>query len=406
MAHTMLIADDLTGALDAGVCLLPSKTLVVTEPEWLEPADLSGSVEALCVNSGTRHLDAESAAAQVAELVTAARAAGVDTIVKKTDSALRGNVGAELAAAWRASGAKRLHFIPALPSMGRVTKGGRHFIDGVPVSQSVFGRDPFEPVRSSSICEVIAEQVEVPVKSVAETEPVPKDFEGIVVYDAATDVAIDARIEGLACAGELGMVAGCAGLAASLARRGTRNSQSPVPFAEGDLLVVCGSVNDVSRAQIAFAASRGSRVVRIGETEKTDDAWLSSAEGRAFVEELSAAWGALPLTVVDGSGLEDLTGLVAAGADVRQVVADHIGAILSAVCAVGIKGRALVTGGDVLSSFLFQARIRSVEPLGEARPGVVAFRAPLESGELVIASKSGGFGTEDLLVDLANQDTK
>ena len=230
MVRTMLIADDLTGALDAGVCLLPGRTVVITAPGHLGEGELRAPAETLCVNAGTRHLPAALAAERVGDLVGVARAAGVGTVVKKTDSALRGNVGAELAAAWRASGAGRLHFIPALPSMGRVTKGGLHYIGGVRVSESVFGRDPFEPVRWSSVPRIIAEQADVPVTSVAEGEPAPLGFEGIVVYDATSDGAIDARVRELRAAGELSVVAGCAGLAASLSRLLSPRGATPAPF--------------------------------------------------------------------------------------------------------------------------------------------------------------------------------
>lgn len=36
-------------------------------------------------------------------------------------------------------------------------------INGVPVAQSVFGQDPFEPVRHSRVAEILGEQTAVPV---------------------------------------------------------------------------------------------------------------------------------------------------------------------------------------------------------------------------------------------------
>ena len=49
--------------------------------------------------------------------------------MKKTDSALRGNVASELGAMLEASGGKRLCFFPAYPEMGRTTRDGVHFIE-------------------------------------------------------------------------------------------------------------------------------------------------------------------------------------------------------------------------------------------------------------------------------------
>lgn len=406
MAQTMLIADDLTGALDAGVCFMNQGAKVLVDGAALDCASIGAFDGALCVNAATRHLPQAEAAERVGALVEAARAAGAGLIVKKTDSALRGNIGAELAAAWKASGAPRLHFLPALPAMGRVTREGVHYVDGAPVSESVFGRDPFEPVTCSDIRQIIAAQADAPVLVVREGEKSPEDFEGIVVYDAASEASMEERVGELLASRDGSVLAGCAGLASALAKRGPAGGLDAASLAfEGNLLVVCGSVNNVSRAQCAAAEAAGAASYRIAETEKCDDSWLPSGAGRAFVADVSASWASRPLTVVDGSGLEDLSALVPAGEDVRQVVSDHIGALLAAVCAAGVRGRVLVTGGDVLTSFLTQAKVAEVTPRGQVSAGVVAFEVSLPAGRLLIASKSGGFGSESLLVDMAQTNT-
>ena len=402
MAQVMLIADDLTGALDAGVCLLPADVLVATSPSGIDRALLDSCAAALSVNAGTRHLSAPDAAASASSLVTLARESGVRCVVKKTDSALRGNVGAELAAAWRASGRARLHFLPALPEMGRVTRGGVHYVDGVPVSESRFGRDPFEPVTCSNVAELVARQTSVPVTVVAEGALVPGDARGIVVYDATTPEEMLARVRGLLDAGELGAIAGCSGVAQALARVLDLGFRPAEPPAEGgNLLVVCGSVNRTSRDQCAYAALHGAAMLPIAQTEKCDDSWLDGPRGRDFVACASASWAEAPLTVIDGSGLEDLSSLVPAGRDVRQVVADHIGALLVRICEQGVRGRVLVTGGDILASFLSLADVRWVRPLGQPVPGIVGFELEVRGSRLAISSKSGGFGERDLFVDMA-----
>ncbi len=406
MAQTMLIADDLTGALDAGVCFVPQGAEVLVDSTAVDVASIDACAGALCVNAATRHMKAHEAADRVFGLVLAARSAGVRRLVKKTDSALRGNVGAELAAAWKASGAPCLHFLPALPAMNRVTEGGIHYIDGLPVSQSVFGHDPFEPVMTSDIREIISSQADVPVECVAEGKTAPTGFEGIIIYDASSVDSMESRVRELLTRDDGAVLAGCAGLASALASvdDSATRPRTPLSF-NGNLLVVCGSVNNVSRVQCATAARAGAATYHIAETEKCDNSWLCSDDGLAFVNAVSRDWASCPLTVVDGSGLEDLSELIPADLDVRQVVSDHIGALLAAVCSVGVRGRALVTGGDVLTSFLAQAKVASVTPRGQVSAGVVAFDVRLPSGVLTIASKSGGFGDESLLVDMAQLNT-
>ena len=96
MLRLLMIADDFTGALDTGVQLaahgIPTQVVV-------GQADLSAcSSTVLVVDTETRHLSAAKAAEAVARLTRSAVENGVGCIYKKTDSALRGNIGAELAA--------------------------------------------------------------------------------------------------------------------------------------------------------------------------------------------------------------------------------------------------------------------------------------------------------------------
>lgn len=44
-----------------------------------------------------------------------------------------------------------LAFLPAFPEMHRIVKNGVSYIDGMPITESVFGQDPFEPVTCSRV---------------------------------------------------------------------------------------------------------------------------------------------------------------------------------------------------------------------------------------------------------------
>ena len=134
MLLLLILADDFTGALDTGVqfaaCGIPTRVVVG------EQVDLAASDAAvLVVDTETRHLPAAEAYAVIAKLTRDAMSAGVFSIYKKTDSALRGNIGAELSALLKTSGERRLPFLPAFPQIDRVTRDGVHYISGVPVTE-------------------------------------------------------------------------------------------------------------------------------------------------------------------------------------------------------------------------------------------------------------------------------
>ena len=167
MIKLLIVSDDFTGALDTGVkfSAAGARTRVSTDVQMDFAAAIPEEVLVLC--APTRHLPAGEAYDMIRRIVMRASAANIGCIYKKTDSALRGNVGAELSAVLDGSGEKSLCFIPALPGMNRTTRGGIHYIDGVPVDKSVFGQDPFEPVAVSSVPELLHLQCKVPVRVIS-----------------------------------------------------------------------------------------------------------------------------------------------------------------------------------------------------------------------------------------------
>ena len=103
MIRLIIIADDFTGGLDTGVQFSQKgiRTRVVTDwkTDYLQAA---GECQVLVIVSETRHLSSSEAARIVSAIVRKAVAPDIPFIYKKTDSGLRGNIGAELSAALNA----------------------------------------------------------------------------------------------------------------------------------------------------------------------------------------------------------------------------------------------------------------------------------------------------------------
>lgn len=103
MLLLLILADDFTGALDTGVqfaaCGIPTRVVVGEQVDFA-----ANDAAVLVVDTETRHLPAAEAYAVIAKLTREAMSAGVFSIYKKTDSALRGNIGAELSALLKTSG--------------------------------------------------------------------------------------------------------------------------------------------------------------------------------------------------------------------------------------------------------------------------------------------------------------
>ena len=404
MSELLLIADDLTGALDGSVAFAAAGVEVYPLAGVFPNADeLRLGARIVAVNAATRHLAPEAAATTVFALVRTAREAGVRVVLKKTDSALRGNVGAELAAAREAWGGAT-HFVPAYPELGRVTREGVHYVDGVPVGESPFGRDPFEPVRHSVVCDVIVSQTPVETCSVAAGAEAPEAFEGICVYDAATQGEVDAIASRLLADGPV-LIAGCAGLAAGVARA---LGVSELPLAglpQGNVAVVCGSVNPVSVVQCAYARAAGVPEWTVSEEQKKDSRWAGSPEFSEFAHDVVASWETRPLSVVDASAYTPAPDGASPAPAVRDQVAANLGALSLAVARAHTRadGYLFVMGGDVLLALVEAARVRTLKILGEVTTGVVASELVVDGVPVNVISKSGGFGEPDLFLRVSER---
>lgn len=405
----LIIADDFTGALDTGVQFAArgASTLVVVDPEFpMEQAD----AQVLIVDAETRHLTAQAAYQVVFGVVQRALAAGFTHIYKKTDSALRGNVGAELTAVMDAAGQTRIAFLPALPKMNRITRGGIHYIDGVPVAQSVFGEDPFEPVTKSSVAEILHEGSDAPVVLHPLGSAVQMDAPGIHVYDAEHQQDLQSIGSALGSDG-IRLSGGCAGFGTVVADMLLEDGQKPqMPKLNPGLFVACGSVNAVTLRQMAEAEKAGFRHIHLTPVQKLDAAWPESAACRKAVSDWleEAKTGRCILDVNDPEGCDDtVTYSQVHGLDVefrRQRISANLARLVKAMLDGGLEGTILCTGGDTLLALMKQVGVSQLIPVGELAPGAVLTRFRYQGKEYNIISKSGGFGAPDLFIKIANQE--
>ncbi len=408
----LIIADDFTGALDTGVQFAARgiKTRVVV---GADAALTHRNADVLVVDTETRHLPAAKAYEAVERLVRRAGHAGFTYLYKKTDSALRGNVGAELAALLNASGSRQLAFLPAFPQMNRVTKNGVQYIDGVPVTESPFGVDPFEPVRHAAVTELLAEQTDLPAAAfpaLAADGNVPA-ANGILIFDAATVEDLRSTGRALLNHGGLRVLAGCAGFGAVLPELlGLGGADVTRPALDPRLLVICGSVNAITLAQLDKAEQAGFTRLRLTPHQKlTPDYWYSD-EGQAALKKIEETLAAHPYNIIetnDAGGNEPTTAAADALGLTREAmrvrIAGGIGQLVGAIFASPSVGTLLLTGGDTLLQCMNSVGVHELEPICEMERGVVLARFGCNGTTRYVITKSGGFGQANLLTKLAKQ---
>lgn len=408
----LIIADDFTGALDTGVQFAARgiKTRVVV---GVDAALTHQNADVLVVDTETRHLPAAQAYAAVEGLVQRAKYAGFAYLYKKTDSALRGNVGAELAALLSASGSRQLAFLPAFPQMNRVTKNGVQYIDGVPVTESPFGVDPFEPVRHAAVTDLLAEQTDLPAASfpaLAADGSVPAE-DGILVFDAATVDDLRSTGRALLNNGGLRVLAGCAGFGAVLPELlGLGGADVTCPTLDPRLLVICGSVNAITLAQLDKAEQAGFTRLRLTPHQKLMPDYWRSADGRMTLDHIEETLAAHPYNIIEtndeGGNEPTATAADALGLtreEMRVRIASGVGQLVGALFASPAVGTLLLTGGDTLLQCMNSVGVHELEPICEMEHGVVLARFGCGGTTRYVITKSGGFGQADLLTALAKR---
>jgi len=325
-------------------------------------------------DTDSRTLPAGQAATRVGTLGIALRRAGARLVYKKIDSTLRGNVGAESAALLVALGRRLAVVAPAFPSNGRTTRGGVQLVDGVPSHLGVAGRDPAHPMHHPTVAAALAAQSALPVRIARPGDALEGD--GFVVVDAETDAELATIAARVVEQGEAVLPVGSAGLAAQLAvawahgagprARPTLSREERRPGGTG-VLVVCGSANPRSTAQVAALALDPSAVEMAAVRLVADDVALLT----------SAGW----------------TGATSAE------VAARLGAMASAIGERARPGGLVLTGGDTARAVLVALDAHGIELADEVLPGMPA--GQIIGGRLdgvAVITKAGGFGPPDALM--------
>lgn len=408
-----VIADDLTGALDAALMLYLEGTrapVIVGTPAF----------ERYAASSPTVILDVDSRGEQPSaayRLVRgAARAlldAGYGHLYKKMSSTFQGHIGPEVDAAMDEAGAKLALVVPAFPSNGRTTRAGIHYLDGVPISKTGVGRHPTSPITDSYLPRVLQAQtrravslIELPVvrggvdRLRAEVDRLAAGA-GMALVDAETDQDLETIAE---VGRGLRVAAGGSALVAKLPAPDERGLGSPPRVPERTLdgcLILAGSVSPVTAGQVAWALDNGIEGIRLDATALLEAGGCGREVSRATAFVLERLRGGRDALVYTPSAPEEQARARERGRELGigqmeagLAIAGCLAEIAARVIAASGLNRLVLAGGDTSSTICQRLGLDSHEVLGEVQTGVPI---SLSTGRqpLVTVLKSGNFGTPD-----------
>jgi D-threonate/D-erythronate kinase len=161
MQRFYIIADDLTGANDAGVQLSKIGIHSTVFLNYNE-SSLDEVKDVAIIDTDSRAISEEAAYEIVYNASAIFHNKGYEHVYKKMDSTLRGNIAAELAAIVSVYEPEMVVIAPAFPKMNRQTIMGYQYVDGHLVSETEFGQDPKTPVTDSFIPNLFKKYVDEP----------------------------------------------------------------------------------------------------------------------------------------------------------------------------------------------------------------------------------------------------
>jgi len=415
MIKLLIIADDFTGALDAGVHFSKCgvSTLVTLDKEQ-DFSSVDDAIEVISIDAETRHIQPGEAYSIVFNIAQRACSAGIKYIYKKVDSTLRGNIGSEISAVMDATRNQIFYFAPAFPQNMRTTLNGKQYVNGQLISETDFSKDPFNPVQTSDITEIIHEQADLNVIKIStdkRTAAVSKTYvdRTVFVFDAVT-------IEDLSAAGctlpmdrKCVTLGGSAGFASILNEFICFHKNKPnFDMISGSPLFIVGSVNQISLDQVAYAKISGYPSIYLTVEQKMNDHYYENKESEELIDIISNHLKSEEVCIISTVSSLDQLALADQYAEKLNIKADeiagrimsNIGRLVEKLLINSVTATLVVFGGDTLLGIADHIGCKDIIPIDEIAPGIVLSYATCSDRKMLLVTKAGGFGSTDIITKI------
>ncbi len=394
-AQVAIIADDLTGAADTGVTFAQQglSSSITWKGHTLPEADV------VVLSTESRHSPQAEAVRRTRSAAQQIRAAGgANWIYKKIDSTLRGHPGAELAEIMHHLDMPQAVVAPAFPAQGRTTLGGQHYVHGIPLHETTFGKvSPTSDVAHYfTSCASRTEIRALPINLIRQTDAAilaqlkNSDWR-IMIADAETNKDLTKLMTAVQQS-HLRLLCGSAGLAQALAQSQVWISKIHPPpqikHTGQGIIIVAGSRHPQTLHQIQALAAQNIPIVQPGV------AWFTNTDPplQPLVHNIAAKLKQHGCAVLTTAGLPHLP-------QKSQMLAAHLGQLTRALIEYAPPKGLVLTGGDITIAVGNALAADAFWVYGEVQPGIPwsTLMGGLVPG-LPLVTKAGGFGDQDTLL--------
>lgn len=438
----LILADDFTGAMDTGVQLSKAhiQTLVFSKLPDMEEKKNLPPCQVLVLHTNLRHETPSRAYQVISDLLSAYYEPGL-SVYMKTDSALRGNISATLAAAVDTL-QMPLHFIPAFPDAGRTTKNGIVYIGETLLEDSVFRNDPRSPMTESDLLKIATKDYPLSCRLVSSPSSgfttLREEFSAtskgedstsgsdacenassgklspqLYLYDASTNEDLASIGAFLKKHNALTLTAGCAGFAAQFPEHLDFSREAAyTPDSPGPLLFLSGSANAITFKQLEKALEMGypllpmKAFLEASIKEEPSRKELEDRLAEDAITLLREGKSVILATAQNAASLLDFPALIAfAGSEeaIHAAISDCSCRLVRRILESVNISCLTVFGGDTVAGILEELGCTYVYAKGEIDTGVplclLSYKLGSEEPEktLHLITKSGGLGCETIV---------
>jgi uncharacterized protein YgbK (DUF1537 family) len=391
--RAIVVADDLTGAADAGAPFAAAGFRTAVPLRSTPPG-----ADVIALSNDTRDASGDRIEGLFQQSMAILPVVDPSTLwYAKVDSVFRGFPGAQVAFLLRQTGRRAVVIAPALPDQRRATVDGNVYVDDVLLTDSSLGMGHASAsvIALLGLPEDLGRSIDLEtVRSGAETlrQAIDHVVRPIIAIDAETNADL-AVLASAVVDDRTHLLAGSAGFAKQLAiRLGERAGRSHGPGLSTpvrSVLTVAGSRHTVSARQVAALADTGVETIHIS----FEDGHLAPQVTERTIERLQRAFDAgrsvtvttceTPLSLMPGHEIARALAALATDARVR----DRYDAMI-------------LTGGDVAAAVCGKLEAEAIWLGGEVLPAIPW--GTLDGGMhpgLPVITKAGSFGDELAMVD-------
>ncbi|OUO79675.1 hypothetical protein B5F53_06905 [Blautia sp. An249] len=345
MGKILMIADDFTGASDAGVQMTKNgiDAHIVFDPSDVEPG------KSYVIDSESRNISAEEAYQKVKDILQNVKKYSFEHYYKKIDSTLRGNIGSELKAELEEIHPDMIVFNPANPDSDRTVVDGILYFGGKRVMETEIMRDPLCFVKDDNLKSMIEKEMKETVQHISLTDVRNKSFHlngsRFLTFDVLDKRDLENVVEFVLKQKDKKILwVGSAGMANALFK--AFRPKYPV-------LSLIGSISDTSRAQVNKALAEGASLVKMDIGDLLKGGNLETVAEKA-ISELKAGQDVI---VTSARELADYHAAVTEGksrgmkrTDVAKYTQEMIGKLSSMILKEAKVSGCFLTGGDTAIS--------------------------------------------------------